>query len=69
MGQATTLNDCDYLYAVFVEIGDQRTKHVVIAKSDYHAAVKVKKATGSMPVSERDVVGPIPGGMCSGLTA
>lgn len=47
-------------YAVFILVRGKYQKHVVKAKSDFDAALKVKKSTGVMASSEDDVVGPLP---------
>jgi hypothetical protein len=47
-------------YAVFIRLNGRFQKHVVKARSDFDAALKVKKMTGAMPGSDSDVVGPLP---------
>ena len=47
-------------YAVFIFTNGQYHKHVVKARSDFDAALKVKKSIGLMPSSDADVVGPLP---------
>jgi len=47
-------------YAVFILIDGRYQKHVVKAKTDFDAALKVKKSTGVMANHENDVVGPLP---------
>ena len=65
MGQATTtFDEYDYLYAVFIEVGNQRVKHDVMAKSDCQETTKVWKEPGYRPFTECDIVGPLPNGFC-----
>ncbi len=47
-------------YAVFVRMDGEYRKHVVKAKSDFDAALKVKQNTGIMAHNQDDVIGPLP---------
>jgi hypothetical protein len=44
-------------YSVAVDIGGRKVPYIVLAQSDFHAARKVRDATGYL-ADERDVEGP-----------
>lgn len=58
-GQNVSVEKLGY-YAVFILVHGKYQKHVVKAKSDFDAALKVKKNTGIMAGNEDDVIGPLP---------
>ncbi|MGM0421871.1 MAG: hypothetical protein ACQEQL_02110 [Pseudomonadota bacterium] len=58
--RAQVIPDQTGYYAVFIRLSGKFQKHVVKARSDFDAALKVKTMTGAMPASDSDVVGPLP---------